>query len=434
MTHLREFEQTFIQNPDGTERKISTDYPIPTDADAIYSKDIWVDESDMGNFSGVVTDLFDNLHSVVTDTTTTNPKEITIHLNKTLVNNVIGLGAYSGSFSNVLIKICNSGGVYTTVIDESTDSTLLTSETYQIPVTAGYNALKIQFHTANTITLSNIVMLKTRSVIARLQGLRDDGTVNDVVISNSNRLRVVSQPYTFAISEGDIPGHDGLLKFGTRENVAANTESTCWEGPTARYVYMTTAQQLKVSSTSTSDTAVTGTGARTLRILGLDSNYDEIEEDIDLAGTGVVTTSNSYLRVFRSFVLTCGTSLTNVGTISINNNAGTVTQAIINPDDGQTLMALWTVPRGKTAYIIRGGLSTSSNKGARISFFIRLNNGGITYPWLIKYRGYLFSGAIQVPIDIPYVVPELTDFEITVKTPGNAGTTELGGTFELWYE
>ena len=97
-------------------------------------------------------------------------------------------------------------------------------------------------------------------------------------------------------------------------------------------------------------------------------------------------------------------------------------------------MAMWTVPRGKTAYVVRGGLSTSSNKGARVSFFVRLNDGGILYPWQIKYRGFLFSGAIQVPIDIPYVIPELTDIEITVKTPTSAGVTSLGGTFELWYE
>ena len=59
---------------------------------------------------------------------------------------------------------------------------------------------------------------------------------------------------------------------------------------------------------------------------------------------------------------------------------------------------------------------------------------GIDHPWLIKYRGYLFSGGEQIPLEIPFVIPEKTDIELRVITPGSAGTTSTGGTFECWYE
>jgi hypothetical protein len=272
-----------------------------------------------------------------------------------------------------------------------------------------------------------------RLVKSVITGKDDFDTFRNVSISRSQRLKTVSQPYGYAVAEGDIPDHEPLLKFGTRSAVAAATASTVWEGNTARYQYMSTAQQLKISSASVNDTSV-GTGARTLRLVGLDSNYAELEETVTMNGTSIVTSTGSFIRIFRAYVVTCGTLYTNAGKITITNNAGTVEQAVINAGDAQTLMSIWTVPTGKTLYITKGSASTDSNKGSRISLFARKLDGGILYPWTIKYRGYIFSGAEQVPFEIPFVVPERTDIEMRVTTPTSAGTTAVGGTFAGWYE
>ena len=47
----------------GTATDIDVQNPLPTDGDSVYEKDIWLDESSSINFSGSVTDLFNNLHS-----------------------------------------------------------------------------------------------------------------------------------------------------------------------------------------------------------------------------------------------------------------------------------------------------------------------------------------------------------------------------------
>ena len=171
-----------------------------------------------------------------------------------------------------------------------------------------------------------------------ITGLGDDGIFRNASLSESNRLKVVSQPYSYAVAEGDIPGHTSLLKFGTRTSVSAGISSLVWEGPTSTYTYMTTAQQLKIVSSSTDDIATTGTGVRSLRLYGLDGDYNEITEDIATNGTTTVTTSLSYLRIFRVESLTCGSGYTNAGTITIRNNESTTVQALINIGDGQTLM------------------------------------------------------------------------------------------------
>jgi hypothetical protein len=266
-----------------------------------------------------------------------------------------------------------------------------------------------------------------------ITGQRADGIFDNVGIDNDNNLKVNSFPYTYAIAEGDVDGHSAVLKFGTRTLVAANTPSVVWQGTNPLYTYLPTAQQLKISSTSAQD-GVGGTGIRTLFLSGLDANYNEISETITMTGLAVVTTALSYLRIFRAYGVTSGTSHTNVGIITVTDNAGTVQQLVIPIGDGQTLMAMWTVPAGKKAYMVAGSISTDSNKGLEVSFFVRINNGGLLYPWLIKYRAFIFSGNENFPFQIPFPISEKTDIEVRVKTPGSAGTTQAGGTFELWYE
>lgn len=266
-----------------------------------------------------------------------------------------------------------------------------------------------------------------------LTGLRDDATFGNVGLDNQNNLRVNSFPYTYSIAEGAISGHSSLLKFGTRTSVLANTQSVVWEGANALYTYLTTAQQLKIASSSAQD-APGGTGALTLTLVGLDANWLEISETITMTGASVVTTTASFIRIFRAYVASCGSSLANVGAITVTNNAGTVVQLIIPATDGQTLMTMWTVPAGKVAYLTGSTVSTDSNKGARVSIYTRLNDGGTTYPWLIKYRAFLFGGNNTFSFNIPFKIPAKTDIEVRVTTPASAGTTSAGSTFELWYE
>lgn len=167
---------------DSTGLAISSVNPVPIDINSVYAQDIWLDQSDIDGFSGTLTDLFDDLHSGVINSSTDNPKEIFIHFYRTVVANAIGLGTTiaGGTFSNVKISIVNSGAVETVVIDESTDDTKYTTQTYQLPVTAGFNAIRVSFHTTDPIALTNFFILKTLSVVARLQAVKPDGTVIDL--------------------------------------------------------------------------------------------------------------------------------------------------------------------------------------------------------------------------------------------------------------
>lgn len=155
---------------------IGIQYPLCVDGDSVYAKDVWVEESNINTFTGGdITDLFDNLHSVISDVTSTNPKELFIHFNRTTIITAIALGAVSGNFSNVKISILVSGDVEATIIDESADGTKYTSRQWQLPA-VGFNAIRIQFHTADTVTLSNIFMLKALARVSRISIQKPDDT------------------------------------------------------------------------------------------------------------------------------------------------------------------------------------------------------------------------------------------------------------------
>lgn len=190
----------YRKSPDEEYYDVDVQSPFPIDGDSVYAKDIWDEESDIGDFSGSVSDLFNNLHSVIVDSTANNPKELFIHFNRTVVSNVVGLGAYSGNFSNVKIYIVNSGPVEVLVYDESSDGTKYTARTMQLPITAGFNAIRIQFHTTDTITLSNLVILKTKSTVSRLQATKPDDTVTDINATNGGNLKISLEEIESGIS------------------------------------------------------------------------------------------------------------------------------------------------------------------------------------------------------------------------------------------
>lgn len=178
---------------------IDAQNPLHVSNVSLHYTDIWVAESEMNNFSGAVTDLFDNLHSVISDTTSNNPKEIFVHFHRTVPTTVIGLGAFTGNFSNVKIIALTSGGVETTIIDESSSSTKYTSRQFDVD-TVGFNGIKIQFHTADPVSISNLFIVETISTLSRIQGQKPDGTFVEFQATATGNFKISLEELESGIS------------------------------------------------------------------------------------------------------------------------------------------------------------------------------------------------------------------------------------------
>ena len=152
------------------------------------------------------------------------------------------------------------------------------------------------------------------------------------------------------VSKGLVPKHALVHKFGHNLDVdTATSPETIWSAG-GLYTFDTNASLLRIVSNDINDK--TGdTGARKIKIQGLDANYNLIEDDVDLNGQNVVNSNKSFLRVNRAFVTEAGGSELNEGVITINNGGDTLTLAEIPAEHGQTQMAVYTVPANYKAYV-----------------------------------------------------------------------------------
>lgn len=98
---------------------------------------------------------------------------------------------------------------------------------------------------------------------------------------------------------------------------------------------------------SSADDAPAGTGATAITIEGLDGDYREISETVELNGTTDINPTLDYLRIQRAYVAGVGTNGTNAGTITIDD--GTSTMAQIIAGFGETSQAAYTTPANYSA-------------------------------------------------------------------------------------
>lgn len=222
---------------------------------------------------------------------------------------------------------------------------------------------------------------------------------------DGNILNTSGSASNIPIASGEVSGYSHINKFGYSNDISGGV--TIWDGQTV-YTYSTSAGTVTASSSSTDDN-----GAQ-IEIQGLDSNYNLVTQTITLGDNA----ATDLLRIFRVKVTTPGSGQdTNVGTITVT--IGGSDRAKILPDNGQTLMCLYTIPAGKTAYLLASTISVDKNTDAIFQLFARPFNGA----WNLKGQ----TGTFGVPFTYQYPVPlkfeEKTDLEIR----GDSGNTCGGG-------
>lgn len=233
------------------------------------------------------------------------------------------------------------------------------------------------------------------------------------------------------IAKGEVPGQRAELKFG-HQNAISNAEIAVWD-IAAAYAYLSSATVMAVGSNDANDKAA-GTGARTVKVWGLDGDYNEISETVTMVSTTAVSTTQAYLRVFRATVITAGSGGKNAGIIYVG--ASTITggvpadkYAAIAVGENQTLMAIWTVPAGKTAYLQK----VSGNAGVATADI------GATIRLKVRELGEVFQtkekfNSIRVLVDLsratPKSIPAKSDIEMTAIRVGNTDV-DVAATFEM---
>jgi len=244
---------------------------------------------------------------------------------------------------------------------------------------------------------------------------------------------ITRNPYDpIEIARGNVQNVSKFSKFGENPLVATTTSIVSSSGT---YQMPSTAQTLEILSSDANDTSA-GTGARTIRITGLDSSFLELEEDVLLNGTTPVAVSNSFIRVYRLSVLTAGdydidSIGSNRGTITLRNSGAGVIWATITVLNGfgvgQSLTACYTVPAGKSLYLDGLELSSSTNKTASIILAQRVNANDTIVPvsGLRLFRSFTqVDSTTSIDLKGLNVFPQYTDIvSFAYTSAGNAAVS-----------
>jgi hypothetical protein len=247
-----------------------------------------------------------------------------------------------------------------------------------------------------------------------------------------------SEPFELQVARGQIAYHKPLFKFGNNIAVGNSLETIWAEG--GLYSYLTSATVLKVSSSSTNDTSA-GTGARTVQLYGLDADYNEINELVTLNGQTAVNTTQSFLRINRMVVRSAGSGGANAGVIYAGT--GTVTTGVpanvyasVNGVTGanQSLMSLWTVPAGYTAYMLQYDISngTTSNTPAVCKLVLAVRPHGEVFQ--SKDVKSLTTGMhVEETFAFPLKIEEKSDIEVRAISSSASVTFDISSAFEIVY-
>ena len=249
----------------------------------------------------------------------------------------------------------------------------------------------------------------------------------------NNKLRVSSVPYYVDIAEGNVAGHNDVYKFGNNDAVGTTQESIWNEGGLYPWAAVDAAAgQVTISSTSANDTSA-GTGARTATIYGLDLSGVDQNETLTMNGQTAVTSVSSYSRIFRIIINTAGTGLKNagivrVGTGTVAGGVPAVVWARVSIGDNQTLQTVWTVPTGKTFYMVGAEISISGTKGGEGRIYAR----PLGELFQIKDIFHLAGGLETHKYDLPRKFESGTDIDF--RATAGANSTDYSANFEGWYE
>lgn len=397
--------------------------PLQVDGDSIYAKDIDVVKSDNGNFSGTVTDYFDSLTSIQSDITANNPKTIKLWFNRTIYSHSIGFGCddlAKGFGNSITIKLLGSGEAV------RFEKTFLPTDPNSFLAEFGqkaFNGIILEFNTAAEVCLSNLTIAKSIETKSSIYGLDANDEVQEVKTTEDGYLAISDNSNGLSIAQGNVSKTSFIHKFGNAPDFGSTDGiATIWDGANSSdidqmsYVYSTSADIDSISSSSSSDNFE-------LEIQGLDANYNVVIQTKTLQGQAKIALDVPLLRVFRVVNVNSSDNIGHVyGYVDTAILLGvpvdsTKVRAVIQPGNNQTLMAIYTVPAGRTGYM-RDWYASIAGANKTSNYSTELRARPFSGVFQLKHLSSLTNtgtSTYQHIYNEPEIFAEKTDIEMRVS-------------------
>jgi hypothetical protein len=156
-----------------------------------------------------------------------------------------------------------------------------------------------------------------------------------------------------------------------------------------------------VSSDVNDDGNPVGTGARTIRVVGLDANDRIKSETATMNGTSVVTLTTEFKRVWYAEVMTFGSGLANAGTIDVKHSSDILCRIAIGANRSEhasfTAPSKLDFPQCHIKHIY-GSLMNAPTSGIVVFNLLTRKSGE---PWKTRAKFATYSTAsVAVNLDV----------------------------------
>ena len=212
------------------------------------------------------------------------------------------------------------------------------------------------------------------------------------------------------LAQGELHGASFIHKFGAVPAMSQGESGSVWDVDDTLYPWSAfdTAGVLTIPAVNASD------NGSTITVQGLDDNYNDVTENFVVSSSGTVTGTQTFKRVYRAFMLDGG--LANVGNINVQRGGTTVLR--ITAGKAQTLMAIYTVPRGYTGFITKGVMTVAGNADATGDMFVRYF-GQETFRVGHSFEVTGAGGMYQYEFTVPIVITQKSDIDVRAAVRSN---------------
>ena len=216
------------------------------------------------------------------------------------------------------------------------------------------------------------------------------------------------------IAAGRAIRHSHIHKFGAVPSLSINTTGSIWDISDTLYPW-SALDTPAVVNIERNDVADEG---HVITVQGLDENYNFQEEEITISGTDTLGTK-TFRRVNRAFCTDTISGSTNTGNIDIEAGAaGGTTVARITAGKGQTLMSVYTIPKNKTGYLMKGTMTCQASADASGNMFVRYA-GQDTFRIGHSFEVSGSGGQYMYEFAIPIQIPSMSDIDVRASVRSN---------------
>jgi len=251
---------------------------------------------------------------------------------------------------------------------------------------------------------------------------------------------ISNEDFYSEVAKGNVAGHSLIHKFGHNAATPTTLTPICSIGD-----YLTPqvagATTLRIKAGGDANDTAAGSGAREVTLQGLDETGALVSEAIATAGASAsAVTTTTFIRLFRAKVTASGTYATSTtashtAAITIENGTGGTDWGTVDLNGfalSQSTIGAYTVPLGKTAYLLAYDINAETTKIVDAVFFQRQSVLDAAAPYESMRIVFEIVGLIDTrskTLKAPIAFPALTDIGFMAKV--SVGTANVSVNFDI---